>query len=919
MPKQLYKITQFHGGLNSNSDARDIADNELSDATDVMVDELGKIRLMGGTTNHTAVTPEDDQASGWDGTLSPGYGLFSFSHDVSSGERVGVFYGQHRTGANAAALNDSSAAFIVDALIGGTIYNHTDGSSGLITDNDATTVTATLAGGSQNDWDVGENYYIVPPDSGDNYIAQFDDNDQQLWIYSSGRDTWDDDVGVNDSGVVDIGTTSGAEPTIYIADGALRISDGNFGGGNQTMWYGYISRSFFGSGSASGILGHNTDQYGAGKPFSQWWADEAAPKALSIKAIHGEVQAGTGGSGITVPTAADPITVSLESDEGYKLSSSPAALTSAMEIVSIQTILTKIAGTIATYGSVHTGFNSFVSGGDVIFIKHGDDSDHDGMYVVESATSTVITVVGSLGGADDANDSIVIWNLSRATWFDDTWAFNTSNGWEVAVSTLYDDSKQESPLHIMDDTLLTEDDFIYSPTANRVSSMTRMKFVVNFFAGDGTSDGIPLTHPRVSGFNLYMRKTGTGTWWQQANIDVSRGIKLPTETSYTKWEGDHGSSVADIAEVVSEYVYAPQEVITYEDSAGRDSSTLKSPFEGAGTGFKTAVIANRRAYVGNIKANDNGSAVRIYPDAILKSQVNQFDSFSIDRRLESDINDGDAIIKLEEYADRLLQFKKKKMTLINISQEVEFIEDNFIGKGVNHPAAVCKTDFGVAWVNEEGCYLYDGQKVSNLLEKGGRQIIKESLWSTFVVQPMIGYIPKKRQLIVADDITTNGDGAAYLYDMVTQSWVKGADDTFLDQNKTNFVIDYNNDLIYAHTNGTIVKWDDAGDDSTAFVLQTKDIDFGQPAQKKKIYKVYVTYTGVSSLSVNVDYQINGDNGWTGFASGEPLTASSAQNEATLTLSSPVECYSFQLKFSGTGKTTFEINDISIVFRLKGQR
>ena len=25
---------------------------------------------------------------------------------------------------------------------------------------------------------------------------------------------------------------------------------------------------------------------------------------------------------------------------------------------------------------------------------------------------------------------------------DDTWAFNTSNGWEVAVSTLYDDSNQ---------------------------------------------------------------------------------------------------------------------------------------------------------------------------------------------------------------------------------------------------------------------------------------------------------------------------------------------------------------------------------------------------------------------------------------------------------------------------------------------
>lgn len=38
-------------------------------------------------------------------------------------------------------------------------------------------------------------------------------------------------------------------------------------------------------------------------------------------------------------------------------------------------------------------------------------------------------------------------------------------------------------------------------------------------------------------------------------------------------------------------------------------------------------------------------------------------------------------------------------------------------KGVSHPAATCKTDFGIAWVNKLGCYLYDGQKVHNLLEK----------------------------------------------------------------------------------------------------------------------------------------------------------------------------------------------------------
>ena len=83
MPKQLYKITQFHGGLNSNSDARDIAENELSEATDVMVDELGKIRMMGGTTAHAATSNPTV-------VINPGYGLFYFSHDRLEGNDAGA-------------------------------------------------------------------------------------------------------------------------------------------------------------------------------------------------------------------------------------------------------------------------------------------------------------------------------------------------------------------------------------------------------------------------------------------------------------------------------------------------------------------------------------------------------------------------------------------------------------------------------------------------------------------------------------------------------------------------------------------------------------------------------------------------------------------------------------------------------------
>jgi len=61
----------------------------------------------------------------------------------------------------ATVMTDSTKAFTVDALIDMQIFNSTDGSSGIITDNDATSVTvAALAGGTDNNWDTGDAYEI---------------------------------------------------------------------------------------------------------------------------------------------------------------------------------------------------------------------------------------------------------------------------------------------------------------------------------------------------------------------------------------------------------------------------------------------------------------------------------------------------------------------------------------------------------------------------------------------------------------------------------------------------------------------------------------------------------------------------------------------------------------------------------------
>lgn len=69
--------------------------------------------------------------------------------------------GKHTGADNASTLTDSNQSWANDELIGMVITNVTDGSSATITDNTSTTITATLGGGTQNDWDVGDIYRIA--------------------------------------------------------------------------------------------------------------------------------------------------------------------------------------------------------------------------------------------------------------------------------------------------------------------------------------------------------------------------------------------------------------------------------------------------------------------------------------------------------------------------------------------------------------------------------------------------------------------------------------------------------------------------------------------------------------------------------------------------------------------------------------
>ena len=924
MPKQLYKIVQFHGGLNSNSDPRDIAENELSEAKDVMVDELGKIRLMGGITPHVSVTPEDDQATGWTGTLVSGFGLFYFSHDRIGGHNRSIFTGTYTHGSDhATTLQDSAAAFTsiaATALVGAKVYNLTDHSSGTVTGvSDANTLTLDdLTGGTDNLWDASEDdeYVISIPEIGDDYLVLYDDNDQQVWLYSSRYDKWG--TSGSNAGVIDIGTGGSAKPCFYTADGALRISDGSFNSLNTNKWYGYIERAMF-KYSGTGTNGESIQ--------SGWFVQDQ------------EIKAPTEGIDVFFSNAA-PAAVNVLNVKYTYSSASSGGWYGGAATKNFETGYSLIYDGIQESPVTHMSGNA-TAGDPSLFITPTQDEVIITVSALNGAWNPRITgariyisqttPVGAEGWTFLAE--VDLYRGIRTTFGEGTWSnwtfnassarpeitkvvctANTSNALDAAYfyfdngsSTIhavgYDSGGGTPSIPTTAGSNEIEVDLDNNDSAEIVAAKTAI-------AVDDDGSFVAWAVGDV----VYIQTASNGA--VDASVDGNTGFTI-SQVQVGIASGGAGYATAVSQQMVTEPVGIPFQTIT---GFGDDITTTAAK-------YKTAVVVNRRAYIGNIEQTNNEGQIVVKGDAMLKSPVNQFDIFTEDSIVEASINDGDEIVKLEAYADRILQFKKEKMQLINISKELEFLEDTFMHKGVSHPAATCKTDFGIAWVNRQGCYIYDGQKITNLLEKQGRQIIKESDWEAFTTDnSMIGYLPKKRQLIVLDQMTSGNNGEIFLYDIVTQSWVHSSVATFPDdQNMTNFITDWNGDLVNVHTAGTVVKWADAAAASSGMVMSTKDIDFGHPGQKKTVYKVIVTFqSGGADTNVDVDYGVDGANNFPYDFTATELPSASGWQTVELVPDVPSEASnikSFVLRFAANASVpaAFEINDISIVYRLKGIR
>tara|TARA_Y100001938_G_C8100012_1_gene440995 strand:- start:5183 stop:8617 length:3435 start_codon:yes stop_codon:yes gene_type:complete len=758
-----------------------------------------------------------------------------------------------------------------------------------------------------------------PQDTGDNYLMLSDtDTGGTISIYSANSDSWATPI----TGLTD--NTGGKRKEVFtIVDGNIRICDSEFNNTNKNKWYGFIDKQLWPTRFNYYNPNPSLDQYVKYGNFGAMTEEVYNGWVLADQEINAPTR-GLVGSSYSDFAEGDTVLFKLDNDNS--------------SATSLQN--TDAVGNAATFerfttdeidGKGYSAINSTTGSWGEITAKTSDD---------------ILSIPGGITGGSrngfEEDDEIIIappvgtgFNLrinQLGSANQEDGLFDGGNDYEWATTFIYDGVQESLPFKL--------GGYIDKST-DTGPIMISWQFRAPF-------------NPRITGARAYYRiKDSESEWFFAQELNFAKGSSVIPYSSI----GGYYQGVSISTRNASGYISATaggyvinSGVYTYESL-----NSYRSTEASLNARWSTSVIANRRHYIGNIKSvNSDGEEV-VMSDRMIKSPVNAFDIFPQDNAIDVAVNDGSPIVKLLSYADRIFQFKKNNIFIINISQEIEFLEQTISNQGITHPEAAKLTDLGIVWVNKNGVYLYNGTNITNLLHRADKKLISSVDWADFTslggtytsaatqATPTIHYLPKVNSILVIAELgdinNSRINKSALLYDVKNQAWsYLSNNDTsrILDKSRTNSVLDHNNKLIYAYNNGAnVLEWSVNPKDSSGFIYTTKDIDFGSPGIRKKIYKVYITYTSTdpgaesgTTTNVQVKYSTNGSKSYnqtfqdgTNLVSNE-LSAAIGWQRATLkpsTSSTANNIYSFALQFTtdGTVPSKFRINDITIIYRQKG--
>lgn len=353
------------------------------------------------------------------------------------------------------------------------------------------------------------------------------------------------------------------------------------------------------------------------------------------------------------------------------------------------------------------------------------------------------------------------------------------------------------------------------------------------------------------------------------------------------------------------------------------------------TGFNTITIANRRAFIGNLKYYNKDGELVTKNDRIIKSLPNQFDYFEAENFIDVEVEDGDDIVRLASINQQILEFKTRTLFIINISRDIEYLEGTYPFKGCEKDYHVYEGEGFITWFNKNGVYFYDGRSLNDIhLSEKGQPLFDN--WDTnyYHDDNVIGFLPKTKEIYIA-----RPDTNILKFDLKSQSWTRG--DTFRKgiivstvDKFTNFINKNDDTLTYFEETGSntieLKNWNptpSAITKTNTVLLKTKEFDFGNPTGNKNINTIYVNYKNGDNIKVQ-GFGVKRDNAANTSTElaltdiGSLTSTSGAFITTKLVVPDTfknVVSFGIALELNGTSAADFELNDIQIVYREKVYR
>lgn len=254
----------------------------------------------------------------------------------------------------------------------------------------------------------------------------------------------------------------------------------------------------------------------------------------------------------------------------------------------------------------------------------------------------------------------------------------------------------------------------------------------------------------IKTIKVYMKKPGQSNFTLQFSVDLIKNEIIAANTGVKELAGTFQAQ--DGSEVIA-YNLHRENLRVYNTSNTYEYETNIQEIDAGNSEiltarWKTSCIVNNRMYVGNIMQNGI-----IYPDRMLKSVKDKYGIIPSTNFIDVAINDGDQIVSLQYFGDKLLQFKSRRLFIINVSNENdEYLEQTIEGVGILSESQITKTIHGICWINKRGLFLFDGNAVRNLIEdklaisKWKQTISGWDIDDTFL--PILGYDKKSDKLII---------------------------------------------------------------------------------------------------------------------------------------------------------------------------